>query len=199
MIRRGRGCGFTLVEVVVSLAVLSLIMLATVTGLRTLGNTQVAVDRQVDRVSEVRAVSSFLRDSFSAAVTGSGSGGLSLGGGMSETTVFELTGQGALIWKAVVLFGESYGGNYLVRLGKQGDELVLRWRASDGTSPLLGWNKAPERTLVSGLDSFEVAYRRTPGGPWLSAWDRAGPPGWVRLRLKVDGRFWPDLVMVVAR
>ena len=94
MTARGLHRGFTLVEVVVALAVLSLIMLATVTGLRTLGNTQVAVDRQVDRVSELRAVSSFLRDSFGAAVTGSGGGGLSLGGGMGQRTVFELTDRG---------------------------------------------------------------------------------------------------------
>lgn len=199
MIRGAGSRGFTLVEVVVALAVLSLIMLATVTGLRTLGNTQATVDRQVDRVSEVRAVSSFLRDSFSAAVTGSGGGGLTLGGGMAEQTVFEMTEQGDLIWKAVVLFGESYGGNYLVRLGRRGGELVLRWREPDGSSPLLGWNKAPEKTLVSGVDSFEVAYRRAPDGPWFTDWDKAGPPGWVRLRLQVDGRFWPDLVMVVAR
>ena len=35
--------GFTLVEVVVALTILALIMLATVTGLRTLANTQGAV------------------------------------------------------------------------------------------------------------------------------------------------------------
>jgi general secretion pathway protein J len=197
--RTAGGRGFTLVEVVVALAVLSLIMLATVTGLRTLGNTQVTVDRQVDRISEVRAVSSFLRDSFSAAVTGSGGGGLTLGGGMAERTVFEITEQGGLIWKAVVLFGESYGGNYLVKLGKEKSELVLHWREPDRGSPLEGWNKAPQRTLVSDVDSFEVAYRRTPDGPWFSDWDDAGPPGWVRLRLQVGGRYWPDLVMVVAR
>ncbi|MHA7816244.1 MAG: PulJ/GspJ family protein [Pseudohaliea sp.] len=199
MTARRRGGGFTLVEAVVALAVLSLIMLATVSGLRTLGNTQATVDRRVDRVSELRAVSSFLRDSFSAAVTGSNTGGLSLGGSGAERTVFELTEQGDVIWKAVVLFGENYGGNYLVRLGRRKEDLVLRWRKPGAGSPLQGWNKAPGRTLVSGVDSFEVAYRRGADEPWTSEWDRGGQPGWVRLRLRVDGRFWPDLVMAVAR
>jgi general secretion pathway protein J len=199
-VTRDAGRGFTLVEVVVALAVLSLIMLATVTGLRTLGNTQVTVDRQVDRVSEVRAVSSFLRDTFGAAVRGSdGSGGLTLGGDPAGRTVFELTESGGLIWKAVVLFGESYGGRYLLRLEREGDALVLRWREPGNDRPLDGWNNAQQRTLVSGVDSFELAYRRAPGGPWFTDWDGAGPPGWVRLRLQADGRYWPDLVMVVAR
>jgi len=197
---RGRGAhrGFTLVEVVVALAVLSLIMLATVSGLRTLGNTQATVDRQVDRVSELRAVSSLLRDSFGAAVMGSSTGGLSLGGGSSERTVFELTPEGDVIWKAVVLFGESYGGHYLLRLGRKEGELVLRWREPGDAPPLDGWNKAPTRTLVSGVDRFEVAYRRTFADPWQTDWDRGGAPGWVRLRLQVQGRYWPDLVMVVS-
>ena len=52
---------------------------------------------------------------------------------------------------------------------------------------------------MSGVEQFEVAYRRGVGDPWRSDWDRAGAPGWVRLRLQVDGRYWPDLVMVVAR
>jgi general secretion pathway protein J len=200
MIRPGGSRGFTLVEVVVSLAVLSLIMLATVTGLRTLGNTQVTVDRQVDRVSEVRAVSSFLRDTFGAAVRGSdGSGGLTLGGSGAGRAVFELTEGGGLLWKAAVLFGESYGGQYLLRLEREADALVLRWREPMDGSPVVDWNNAPERTLVSGVDSFEVAYRRTAGGPWLKEWDGAGTPGWVRLRLQAGGRYWPDLVMVVAR
>lgn len=199
MTRPRAGNGFSLIEVVVALAILSLIMLATVTGLRTLGNTQSTLDRQVERVSELRAVSSFLRDSFSAAVTGSNTGGLSLGGDGSGRAVFEITEEGGIIWKAVVLFGESFGGSYLVRLRREQDRLVLHWRKPSDEPPLQSWNKAPTRTLVSGVDSFEIAYRRAPGDPWLTAWDRAGPPGWVRLRLQVRGRFWPDLVMAVMR
>ena len=49
-----RQRGFTLVEVMVALTILSLVMLATVTGLRTLANTQVAIERMTSRVDEVR-------------------------------------------------------------------------------------------------------------------------------------------------
>ena len=58
--------GFTLVEVVVALTILSLIMLATVTGLRTLANTQGTLERVTARIDEVRTVSGFLRDLMEA-------------------------------------------------------------------------------------------------------------------------------------
>ena len=51
--------GFTLIEVVVSLAILSLVLLGTVTGLRTLGNTQESLERVTDRAEEVRTVRFF--------------------------------------------------------------------------------------------------------------------------------------------
>ncbi len=191
--------GFTLVEAVVALAVLSLIMLATVSGLRTLGKTQVTLDTRVDRLVDLRTVSGFLRNSLASTVKGSSTGGLSLGGGMRDRAVFEVTPEGAIVWKAVVLFGEAYGGQYLVRLGKAGSNLELRWREDTSEAPLEGWNKAASRTLVSGVERFEVAYRREAGGPWQTAWDQRGPPGWVRLRLQVQGRYWPDLIMEVAR
>ena len=48
------GRGFTLVEVMVALTILSLVMMATVTGLRTLANTQTAIERATHRVDEIR-------------------------------------------------------------------------------------------------------------------------------------------------
>ena len=51
--------GFTLVEVMVALAIFSLVMLATVTGFRTLSNTAATIDRMTDRIDEVRSVSAF--------------------------------------------------------------------------------------------------------------------------------------------
>ena len=69
---RGQG-GFTLVEVIVSLGILSLIMLATISALRTFGQTQVSLDKMIDRVDEVRTVSGMVRgaaDALSRHMTG---------------------------------------------------------------------------------------------------------------------------------
>jgi general secretion pathway protein J len=53
--------------------------------------------------------------------------------------------------------------------------------------------------LVRDLQEFAVAYRRLPGADWQSEWDGRGPPGWVRLRVRAAQRYWPDIVMEVAR
>ena len=67
--------GFTLVEVLVALAIFSLVMLTVVTGFRTLGNTASTIDRMTDRIDEVRSVSGFLRDALENSVVGAASGG----------------------------------------------------------------------------------------------------------------------------
>jgi general secretion pathway protein J len=193
-----RTPGFTLIEVVVSLAILSLVMLATVSGLRTLAATQGSLEGLVERNDEIRSVSGFLRNALESAVIGSDSGGLSLGGGYGEMTFFEIQGS-ALLWKSVLLMGESYGGSYILRLAREGADLVLRWTPEASLESELNWNRAPARTLAKGLDGFTVAYRRSPGGPWLDEWDGRGAPGWVRLRIESAGRYWPDIVSEVAR
>jgi general secretion pathway protein J len=192
-----RPAGFTLIEVVVSLAILSLVMLATVTGLRTLAATEGSLDTLVQRNDALRSVSSFLRDAMESAVVGSNSEGLVLGGSDSDKTVFEIQ-DGALVWKTVILLGENYGGSYIVRLGREQGSLVLRWNRDAALRRDFDWNSAPSRTLAKDLQSFAIAYRRRPKEEWREEWDGRVAPGWVRLRIESRQRFWPDIIAEVA-
>ncbi len=190
--------GFTLVEVMVALTILSLIMLATVTGLRTLANTQVAIERMTSRVDEVRTVSGFLRDTLESAVVGATRSRLSLGGAKTESTFFQASRE-HLAWKATVLFGESYGGSYLVRIGREGDRLVLRWQEPGREGQPGDWRKASSRTLVNDLDDFKLSFRLGFQDPWIDNIDRNTMPALVRLQVKAAGRYWPDLIFRVQR
>lgn len=194
----GRQRGFTLVEVMVALTVLSLVMLATITGLRTLANTQVAIERMTDRIDEVRTVSSFLRETLESAVVSVNRSRLSMGGGRAEATYFEASRE-SLAWKATVLFGESYGGSYLVRVAREEDRLVLRWQEPTQSGRPEGWGKADSRTLVNDLDEFKLSFRMDFTDPWVEKIDRKSVPALVRLQVRAAGRYWPDLIFRVQR
>lgn len=197
---RGGGLGFTLVEVMVALTILSLVMIVTVTGFRTLGNTQVSIDRMTDRVDEIRSVSSFLRDAFEATVVGDDLEGLTLGGGGGSNSdgFFRLNDQG-VEWRSALLFDEAYGGSFFLRLAKQGDALVLQWQEPVARQPRK-WADSQSRMVIDQVEEFRVAYRREPDGEWLQQWDgRTSTPAMIRLSIRSSGRYWPDLIMGMGR
>jgi general secretion pathway protein J len=199
----GRGRGFTLVEVVVAMAILSLIMLATMTALRTFGKTQQTVTTMTGRVDDIRAVSGFLRDTLQAAVVSSQRGGsLSAGpgGGVRVPPYFKGNAR-SLEWKAPVMFSESHGGIYLVRVAREEGQLVLRWLEPSGKPKdrNIDWSGAEQRTLLENVEALEVFYRADVDQPWQDNWKEENSPALVRLTIKADGRYWPDLIMEVQR
>lgn len=204
--RASRARGFTLVEVIVALAILSLVMLATVSGFRTLGNTATTISRMTDRSDELRSVSSFLRDAFENSVTGEGPGesasdaSLSFGGnsGMSPVPVRYLKlAPAAVEWRSKVLFGEAYGGSYFLRLAKREQRLELQWQDPDGKPEPEDWARSPSREVLDGVQQFEVWHRMSPSAPWQQTVQEDELPSHVKLVIKANDKFWPDLVMRV--
>ena len=191
--------GFTLVEVVVALAVLSMILLATVAALRTFANTQVSLDRLTSRVDEVRTVSGLVRESLGSAITGrEGAGGLTLGGAKSEPAYFDAGAEFAA-WKSAILFGEGYGGVYLIRVAREGGDLVLRWREPATLRRREGWQNSPSKILVRDVQDFQVAFRPDFQQPWTQEKKGAGPPAAVRFNIRSRDRYWPELIVQVQR
>lgn len=199
--QRVGGAGFTLVEVMVSIALLSLILLTTITALRTLGNTQGSIERLTNRVDEVRTVSTFMRDLLESTVVGSGPSEIVAGptsGGGASYFVF---GEDFLELKATVLFGELYGGSYLVRMAKEESQLVLRWQEPPRDQVAPQWRDTPSRVVIENLEEFTVATRKEYANEWSETMDDddMATPALVRLRVKAAGRYWPDLVVQMLR
>jgi general secretion pathway protein J len=190
--------GFTLVEVVISLAILSLIMVATISALRTFGQTQFTLTAMTNRVDEVRSVSSFLRDTFESAVIGSASTGLSMGGGSTEGSYF-LGSAGAMSWKAFVQFGEGWGGALLLRVEQDEKSLKLRWQEIPGVRNKVDWSGTPERVLIDEMQELNISYRAEFDSDWQSEWFEDDLPALVRMTIKARGRFWPELIFKVQR
>lgn len=191
--------GFTLVEVMVALTILSLVLMVTVTGLSTLANTQSAIERMTSRVDEVRSVSMFLRDLLASATTGADPNALTLGGAPDSQSYFT-SGTDFLELDATVLFGERYGGTYLVRIAKEDDQLVLRWQESNGGTAPKDWNDKYSRVMVAQLDEFVVLTREDYRKDWTE--NRrvdTSKPLLVMLKVKAAGRNWPDLIVRVKQ
>lgn len=204
--RASRARGFTLVEVIVALAILSLVMLATVSGFRTLGNTATTISRMTDRSDELRSVSSFLRDAFENSVTGEGPGesasddALSFGGNSGSSPVpvrYLKLAPAAVEWRSKVLFGEAYGGSYFLRLAKREQRLELQWQDPDGKPEPEDWARSPSREVLDGVQQFEVWHRMSPSAPWQQTVQEDELPSHVKLVIKANDKFWPDLVMQV--
>lgn len=193
--------GFTLVEVMVAIAILSLIMLTTVTALRTLGNTQATIERLTNRVDEVRSVSTFLRDLLESAVVGSAPQEFALGASSGSEHGHFVFGEDFIELKTTILFGERYGGSYLVRVAKEGAQLVLRWQEPPADRIVQQWADKPSRVMVENLEEFTVATRKEYAMEWsgLQSKDDLSAPALVRLRVKSAGRYWPDLILQMQR
>lgn len=199
-----RSQGFTLVEVIVALGIFSLIMLATVSGYRTLGNTASTITRMTDRTDELRSVSAFLRDALENSVVGAASGGnseMTFGGSSIDqgpVSYFKVT-NGGLEWRAKILFGEAYGGSYFLRLAKLDEELVLQWQDPQGGIEPGSWQGASQRKILDDLQSFEVWTRMDAQSKWTRGDVDRDTPSHVKVVIKANDRYWPELIMVVQR
>jgi general secretion pathway protein J len=149
----------------------------------------------------MRAVSSFLRDSLEATVVGRGGvGGLGFGGGLEEgigETSYFRGEEAGFEWKARLVFGENYGGTFLVRVAREDDQLVLWWQRPPQSTNAIDWTGQPSRVLIPRMQEFEVAYRGPDGGDWQPQWREQERPHLVRLAIKANERYWPELVMAV--
>lgn len=188
--------GFTLVEVMVALTLLSLVMMATLSGLRTLGNTQSTLERTTNRVDGIRSVSSFLRDLLESAVAGENPGQFSLGGGSQESTYFAWS-DNFLELESILIFGEGFGGSYFVRVGQEGSKLVLRWQERPANGKPEDWMDMPSRVMIENLEEFSLATRTRYGEAWSDRSENEWRPmpKMVRFQIKADGRDWPVLIV----
>ena len=191
--RRRRG--FTLLELLVGMAVFALMASVVLGGIRLGLKSWDAAAARSEAVDEIRVVHALLRRQLSSALplATSHSGGWSLvfeGDSRSVRFVSELPGY------------VSGGGIHIVTLGmrpgEDGDDLVLSWRPLHA----LDENAEPQRAVLAHkvteirLDYFGA---RTRGAlpQWSDSWrDSRSMPRLIRLALESGQKeLWPELVV----
>lgn len=192
-----RARGFTLLEVMISLTLLSLVMVATLAALRTFGNTRSTVTEVTGRVDEIRGVSEFLRNSIGAAMPVMRAGVTTerFTDGLEFGTHF--TGDATYIeWVSPLVAGADMGGVFIMRLALVDDKLQLQWLPYRRDLEEAQWSVAEPRSLVGEVDEFEIGYLAAYGQQWQETWTPATQnPVAVRINLRNAGRYWPELII----
>lgn len=222
--RAGRGSGFTLVELLIALAMVGLITLLLFSALRIGSRAWDAVDLVAERTGALRLARDFLQGALSQARPAN----LIYDG--ESVSVF--AGDAERI-ELVTPLAERVGvpGLYILRLsledsGDRRDLVLTRWlihpEVLEGTDAIPAWEPLREggaprssalpldqdaaagaygRTLLlEGVDVFAIQYFGRLEGEEEPAWredwiDQATLPLLVRVRLMTVDQAWPDLIV----
>lgn len=191
--RRNQGHkGFTLVEVVVSLTIVTLIMAATLTAMRTLGDTQQRLEAVTERLDRMRLVSGFLQSTLRQAVP------ITPDPDAAGSTTAMLGREDELVWTAPLQGPPGTAGLHHMRLYRDGDgALGIQFLPRRKEAEPLDWSTPETQILAKNAEVLEIAYRAGPDGDWLPSWsgESDNMPQAVRLRIRVGERYWPDLVI----
>lgn len=186
--------GFTLVEMLVAMTLMSLLMLGMASAVRTMAQTEERIDVRVERADEMRVALGFIRSVL---------GRLSMRRVNSITNVgdmpFLFRGEAnSVTWLGVMPARFGAGGRHAFRLALesvQGDSaLVIRFIPWTGGGTPDDWGGADSRVLVRGVTSLALTYEdaRQAAPQWVDQWSRTDSlPAHIRIELNTHGGVWP--------
>lgn len=202
--RRPRPRGFTLVEMLVVLALLSLMVLAMASALRTVGQSQERVDALLTRMDDYRTATGFLRGTLGRISARKLSGAVN-----ADASPYSFAASPeAVAWAGVMPARYGAGGVYFFRLAREetasgGSALVLRFAPRPlGASAFADWQQADSVVLVDQLTSLRIRCEDDTVAPalWSDGWsakDRL--PSRIALDIATAAGEWPTTVVALRR
>lgn len=199
--RKKHQTGFTLLEVLIALVLLSMMMVAVVAAMRTFGNTKATLETVTGRIDEIRLVSDFLRNSLEGTLPVVRVGGSAIDGQFEGGTgdTFFSGNTHSMVWVAPMVAGANLGGTFVMRLRRVDDRLELSWRPYQRNFAEFEEAELTPRVLLDSVEQFSISYRASHGGDWLEEWGgHQFIPAAVRLNIRANERYWPELVIRMA-
>ena len=196
--QKSGASGFTLLEVLVVMSLLSLVMLGMGSALRTTAQTGERVDHRLLQADELRTATSFINSTLGRISVQKFSAPVAVG----ESPYFFVGQPDAMAWIGIMPARYGAGGRYYFRLslgeldGKRG--LVIHFLPWTDATPFPDWSQAEGRVLVPGATAFSLQYLDTgvDAPQWSPAWTSPeGPPDRVMLALQGPEGPWPSLVV----
>lgn len=195
--------GFTLLELLVVMFLLSVIMLTLVSALRTMAQTEIRIDQRLQRLDEIRVARTFLQQTLtrvsSALVDAPDISG-------RKIVTFSATPD-SLSWIGILPARPNIGGRHYFRLaledGASGQDLVLRFFPWNPNMVYPAWATSDARILITGIKQFKVQAQGlrpegyTTADVWPSGWKNGWPltdtlPEQVRISLSDIQGDWPE-------
>ncbi|HPK31308.1 MAG TPA: prepilin-type N-terminal cleavage/methylation domain-containing protein [Ottowia sp.] len=205
--RRPMG-GFTLVEVLIAISLLSLLMLVLTGAMRALGQTEVRVEQRIDQADEYRIARQFLRGSFSQV---SARGYESRSVDRPGEYPFFSGDTSSVAWVGAMPARFGGGGRHYLRLAVEPvdgqNSLVLRYAPWDGSPGFSAWQAASTQVIAHSVRAMRLSYRHPLTGEWLDAWPPPASmlvalqvklPDAVRIDYDVEGPPWPPMVLLLT-
>ena len=197
--RPARQRGFTLLELLVALAVTTAVVGLVFAGFGVIGRSQDRSQRLVDRSERMLQVSQWLGRKFDSLRP------LSHRQDGKFVLFFSGTPAGAL-WVAPLPEHGDAGGLYVLRAAplRHDDgrvDLAIEALPYDGALMALDWARAEREILLPDVHTLQWYYQDGATGQWLQQWDasRAGYPARIRLALGDAMGDWPELVFSLVR
>ena len=197
---RRSSAGFTLVELLVVMTMISLVALAMAGAMRTMGQTEARVDERLTRIEDFRLTNQFLKSVLGRVSLRKLEPPPPLGGNLY---MFSPSAD-SLAWVGVMPAGHGASGRHTFRLSSESVQgktsLVIRFAPLDGSAAFPDWNVADAHTLVSDITAFSISYLdgRQALPEWSQQWtipDRL--PSHVKLTIETARGGWPETVIAL--
>ena len=199
-LNKPRQNGFTLVEVLVVMTLLSLVVLALGSALRTTAQTEERVDQRLARNDEIRVVTGFLQ-SVLGRISGEKRQGIT---SADESPFLISAGPQELVWAGVMPARFGVAGRQFFRLALAevggSSSLVLQFTPLEESVLPTAWDQAASEVLVRNVAAFALQYQDAAQDQpeWLAAWqskDRL--PSHVLISMEAANVAWPPLVVAM--
>ncbi|WP_265646069.1 prepilin-type N-terminal cleavage/methylation domain-containing protein [Verminephrobacter aporrectodeae] len=194
-LQRGAG-GFTLLELLIALAVTAAVVALMFAGIGMVGRSQERSQRLLDRSERMLLVGQWLGRKFDALRT------LSRYDGGTLVSFFNGNAAGA-VWVAPLPERGAAGGLHVLRMTplRHADgriDLSVEALPYDGALMALDWGPALRATLLTDLRGLQWYYQDGRTAQWTQQWKAAGFPARVRVEIADETGSWPPLVFPLA-
>lgn len=194
---RQRQIGFTLLELVIAITLMSLVLIMLYSGLRLGLNSSESGEQRAEATDQLRLIHEFLRRQLAQSMT------VYQANAQNEQIVVFSGSANRIEFVAPMLAQLGQGGLYRMRIEAIDGRLWVRWRLyqpNDGEG-----SEEHEKMLLDQVSAIEWAYfgqeRENDQEPprWRSEWTSPERrPSLVRLNLRQAAQNWPDLVVSLA-